>query len=46
MEESFASKIAATIDPNLPVIDGEVRNNLGLSSAFSVENAEAIHLER
>jgi hypothetical protein len=43
MEESFASKLAATIDPNLPVVDSWVRDNLGLSRAFSTENAKEIH---
>jgi len=43
MEESFASKLAATIDPNLPVIDSWVRCNLGLGRAFSTENAKEIH---
>ena len=43
MEESFASKLAATIDPNLPVIDSWVRDNLGLSRASSTENAKEIH---
>jgi|HubBroStandDraft_4_1064222.scaffolds.fasta_scaffold50357_2 hypothetical protein len=43
MEESFASKLAATIDPNLPVIDSWVRDNLGLSRPFSTENAKEIH---
>jgi hypothetical protein len=43
MEESFASKLAATIDPNLPVIDSWVRDNLGLSRPFSTKNAKEIH---
>jgi len=43
MEESFASKLAATIDPNLPVIDSWVRDNLDLSRALSTENAKEIH---
>jgi hypothetical protein len=43
LEESFASKLAATIDPDLPVVDSWVRDNLGLSRAFSTENAKEIH---
>ena len=43
IEESFASKLAATIDPNLPVIDSWVRDNLGLSRALSTENAKETH---
>ena len=43
IEESFASKLAATIDPNLPVIDSRVRDNLGLSRALGTENAKGIH---
>ena len=35
MEESFASKLAATIDPNLPVIDSWVRDNLGFEQSPS-----------
>lgn len=42
MEESFASKLAATIDPNLPVIDSWVRDNLDLDRAFSRGNAKEI----
>jgi len=43
MEESFASKLAATIDPSLPVIDKWVRDNLGLRRACSAESAKEIH---
>jgi hypothetical protein len=43
MEESFASKVAATIDSTLPVIDSWVRDNLCLSRASSTENAKEIH---
>jgi len=43
VEESFASKLAATIDPNLPVIDRWVRSNLGLPRAVSTENAKENH---
>jgi hypothetical protein len=43
VEESFASKLAATIDPNLPVIDRLVRDNLGLVRASSTENAKQNH---
>lgn len=43
MEESFASKLAATIDPNLPVIDIWVRYHLGLDRPTSTQNAEEIH---
>ncbi len=43
MEESFASKLAATIDPDLPVIDRWVRDNLGLRRASSTENAKENH---
>ena len=43
MEESFASKLAATIDPNLPVIDRWVRDNLGLRRASTTEDAKKNH---
>jgi hypothetical protein len=43
MEESFASKLAATIDPTLPVVDRLVRDHLSLSRAFSTKNAREIH---
>jgi hypothetical protein len=45
MDESFASKIAATIDPDLPVIDRWVRDHLYLSRADNVESAKRIHQE-
>ena len=43
MEESFASKLAATIDPNLPVIDIWVRYHLDLDRPVSTEDAKEIH---
>jgi hypothetical protein len=43
MEESFASKVAATINPSLPVIDSLVRQHLDLSRASSTENAKENH---
>jgi hypothetical protein len=43
MEESFASKLAATINPDLPVIDSWVRYHLDLDRPDSKENAKKTH---
>ena len=38
LEASFASKLAATIDPNLPVYDSIVRKNLCLPARYGDQN--------
>lgn len=42
MHGSFASKIVATIDPNLPIIDKFIRKNLELTHYFGVKNGNQI----
>jgi hypothetical protein len=39
IESSFASKLIATLDPNLPVVDSIVLNNMGLRlPAYNASN--------